>query len=190
MTTQTAPLKAAYLVLEPVEPSSVPNGCLFLDITNNNILSQKALNGTTGTLASGASSANPFIKQMVAGEAFASSKPLAKRSDGKVVLADSQDVDRTVLIGYSMGASLGDGSSVNVLCIGNNVIGVLTGLGFTPGQTIFLGENLGEYTNDVSTFTGNNDVYMKVGIADCLSGVASSDATDLIVLTELVSSSI
>ena len=53
-----------------------------------------------------------------------------------------------------------------------------------------MGENLGEYTNNVATFTGDNDVYMKVGIADCPAGTASANATDLIVITQLISSDV
>ena len=189
MSTTAAAVKAAYLALEPVEPGDVPNGCLFLDITNSNALTQKSSNGTVGIIASSANN-NPFMKQMVAGEAFPANKPLAKRADGKVVLADSQDATRTVLIGYSMAASLGNNSIVNVFCIGSNLSGVLSGLGFTPGQTIFLGEAQGTYTNNVATFTGNNDVYMKIGIADCAAGLASGLATDLIVNTQFISSDI
>lgn len=184
-----AAVKVPYMVLDPVTPSAVPNGSIFLDSTNGNALSQKNAAGTVGVLASSASTTNPFIKQMVAGEAFAANKPLAKRADGKVVLADSQDSGRTVLIGYSMGAALALNSVVNVLCVGSNIAGIISGMGFTPGQIIYVGETPGGFTNNVASFTGNNDVYMKVGIADSPAGVAQSAATDLIALTEFVSSS-
>lgn len=183
----TAALKAAFIVLEPAAQADVPNGCLFLDSGNGNLLSQKSATGVVGVLASSANS-NPMIKQMVSGEAFPSGRPLAKRPDGKVVLADSDDNTRKVLIGWSMQASLGDGAIVSVMGIGVNLPGVLSGLGFICGQSIYMGETPGTYTNDPAAFTGQDDEIYLLGIADCPTGVAQAAATDLIVSSRLITS--
>lgn len=182
-----AAIKAAYLALEPVDPADVPNGCLFLDATNGGILTQKSVTGVIGTIASSANS-NPMIKQMVSGEAFPSGKPLAKRPDGKVVLADSDDSTRKVLIGWSMQASLGANSIISVMGIGVNLPGVLSGLGFVCGDVIYMGETPGAYTNNVAALTGQDDVIFKLGIADCPSGIAQSAATDLITSPDYITS--
>lgn len=184
----TIALKAAYLVLEPTQASEVPNSCLFIDADNGNILSQKSSTGTVGVIASSAN-ANPLIKQMVAGEAFAAGKPLAIRPDGKVVLADSDDVTRKILIGWSQGVSLGNNSVVSVMGIGVSLIGVLNGLGFTSGDTIYMGETPGTYINNPSTgLTGENDVIYKLGIATGPSGLAQASATDLVACPTVITS--
>jgi hypothetical protein len=177
-------IKVAYLVLAPSTPASVPNGSLFLDSTNGNVLTQKDFSGGVFPIAAGAS--NPFIRSMVAGEAFSTNKPLSIRPDGKVVLSDSDQTNRTQLIGHSLATSLGDGSVVNVLCISATLVGALNGLGFTSGQNIYMGEATGTYTNDVNTFSGSNDTYIKVGIALPPGGSASAAATDLLVHTEII----
>ena len=180
-----AAIKATYILLEPTTPSSVPNGCLFLDSTNANVMTQKSATGDVGVIESSAAS-NPFVKSMVAGEAFAINKPLALLPTGKVVLADSDIPGRDVIIGHSIQSSGGDGAIINVLCIGANLAGVLTGLGFAPGDTIYMGESPGEYINDTALLTGNNDTIVKLGIADCATGIASASATDLILCTEYI----
>ncbi len=182
-----AALRSLYLVLDPVDPSLVPNGTIFIDSSNGNLLSQKSAVGVVSVLAS-ASGSNPFLRQMVAGEAFAANKPLAIRPDGKVVLADSDGTNRTVFIGHSMQTSLGDGSVVSVLCVTATLGGAISGMGFTSGQNIYMGETAGTYTNNVSSFSGANDTYVKVGIALPPPGVASAAATDLLIFTELIAS--
>lgn len=183
----TSSIQAKYLVLEPASSSEVPNGCLFLDQGNGNILSQKSATGVVGVISSSANS-NPMIKQMVSGETFPTGKPLAKRPDGKVVLADSDDPTRTTFIGWSMTASLAMNSVVSVMAIGVNLPGILSGLGFTPGDRVYMGEIPGTYTNNPDGFTGSNDDVYQLGIADCPSGVAQNAATDLIASPRYVTS--
>jgi hypothetical protein len=183
-----AALRALYMVLDPVDPSQVPNGTLFLDSSNSNVLSQKSSTGVVSVIGAGGGGSNPFLRQMVAGEAFTANKPLAIRPDGKVVLADSDGTNRKIFIGHSMQTSLGDGSVINVLCVTATLGGAISGLGFTSGQSIFMGETAGTYTNNVSTFSGSNDTYVKVGIALPPPGVAQAAATDLLIFTELIAS--
>lgn len=178
-------LKALFLALEPTDPSNVPNGTIFLDSTNGNALSQKDYAGLVSVLAVALGS-NPFLRSMVAGESFGANKPLALRNDGKIVMADSDSVTRQQIIGHSNQVSLGDNSIVQVICLSTVLPGALTGLGFISGQNIYLGETTGTYTNDISTFSGDNDTYIKVGIALPPAGTSSSTATDLLIHTEVI----
>lgn len=127
-------------------------------------------------------------KQMVAGEAIGVGKPVSKRSsDGKILLAESDGgIDRQNIIGVSITSAAAVDSIFSVQLNGN-VAGAISGLGFSVGQDIFVGEIAGSYTNDPSVFTGNNDILFKVGVADCAAGIASSVATDLIMFFEVVS---
>lgn len=179
------PFKMTHLILVPTPAAQVPNGALFLDSGNLNQLSVKSYAGTVAVVEGGGGSSSLFVKQMIAGEAFLANRPLSKRADGKVVAADSDSATGQQIIAHSLQASGGDNAPVNVLCVGANLAGALTGLGFSPGDEIFLGEN-GEYTNDISTFSNNDDSIIKVGIADCAAGEANVAATDLVVFTEVI----
>jgi hypothetical protein len=177
-------MRAKYVLLDSTTPSAVPNGAVFLDSTNANLTTVKNLSGVLIPLESG-SSTNIFIKQMQAGGAFTVNTALSKRPDGKVVAADSDGANTQNHIGFALSAASLDGDLVNVLCVGANIVGAVMGLGFIPGQDIYLGES-GSYTNDPSSFSGTNDSIIKVGIADCSAGFASSTANDLIIFAEVV----
>lgn len=179
----TQPILSKYIILEPQAPGSVPANALFLDSTNANALSFKSSSSITEPVTS--PGASIFIKQMEAGEAFTVNMPLSKRTDGKVVVGDADGVNGQKIIAYSLEASAGNGSLVNVLCLGANLVNAITGLGFTPGDNVFMGEN-GEYINNIVNLTGNNDSIIILGIADCSSGVASATANDLVVFTKVV----
>jgi hypothetical protein len=128
-------------------------------------------------------------KIAVAGEAFASGKPLAKDpTTGKVLLADSDGLNRQDFYGISASVSAGNGSLVTVITSGTNVAGILTGLGFIVGDEIFIGETPGIYVNGAGTdlFTGANDTLYKLGVADCAAGIAATAATDLILFPEII----
>ena len=179
MSGDKAAIKAKYVILDPSDPLEVPNNSIFVDQANSSRLSVKDVNGNTSEIES-SSGNDPFLKTMVAGESFNANVPLAKRkSDGKVVAADSDDMDRQVLIGNAEQESVGDSSLVRVRLIGPNLPGALTGKGFAAGDTIYVGEDK-EYINDISLLTGDNDSIIEVGIADCSGGIASTVATDLI----------
>lgn len=177
-----APIQVPYVILDPVPASQVPNGALFLDASNGNAATIKTTGGSDDVLNS---SDTFFIKSMIAGGAFVAGRPLSKRPDGKVVDADSDGIDTQNFIGYSRDISGGDGSTVSVLLAGANLIGVLTGLGFTTGDIIYLSET-GGYTNDPGSFTGDDDTIVKLGIADSANGVASATAVDLIAITDVL----
>lgn len=115
--------------------------------------------------------------------AIALGAPVAKRADGSIAPADSDGDER--FIGFAVTAFLANGTG-KVRLVGDNLPGVLTSLGFAPGDDIFIGETAGTYTNNPSAFSGANDDWIRVGIADCAGGTVSALATDLIVLTDVV----
>lgn len=130
--------------------------------------------------------ADLLIKPMQSGEALAVGIPISKRADGKIVAADSDGVNRQQPIGVTVAAFDAIDSIANVLLAAPNAVGVLTGLGFAPGDEIFIGETTGGYVNDITPFVGNDDSIIKVGVADCGAGAASGVATDLILMTQVI----
>lgn len=178
-----AAIHCKYVSLLPATPAEVPNGSMFLDSTNGNSMSVKTEGGVTESVNSAATIF--FIKNMIAGAAITSGQPLSKRPDGKVIEADSDGVNAQTFIGFSQETVASDGDSLNVLLAGPNLSGVLSGLGMTSGQIVYLSES-GGYTNDGNSFTGDNDTITKLGIADSGAGVANATAVDLIAITEVL----
>lgn len=176
-------MKATVLVLEPIAPGDAPPGSVYLDQTAGNSLSTKSTGGAEEPIGAVPTSSNIFFKQMEAADAIAINRPVAKLSNGKIVQADSDGEQN--IIGYALAAASADGDLINVLTLGANLANAVTGLGFAPGEEIFLDES-GGYTNDPDTFSGNDDSIIKVGIADCAAGVASATATDLICFAEVI----
>ena len=176
--------KMNFVVLQPTNPSAVPNGSVFIDSTNADTASVKGTGGIVDPIGvTGGTSL--FIKQMQAASAITLNHPVSKKPNGKIEEADSDAPEGQNIIGFALSAAAADGDLINVLCVGANITNGIFGLGFTPGDEIFLGES-GGYTDDVTTFTGNDDSIIKVGIADCATGAASATATDLIIFPEVV----
>lgn len=113
--------------------------------------------------------------------------PVALKSDGTVVLADADGLGTQMLIGFALDL-IPVGGRGRVLISNPNAAGVLTGSGFTPGETIMLSKTPGVLTNDLGIFNPATDTILKVGIADCADGIQSSIATDLIMSLEILSS--
>lgn len=180
-----AGVRAPYVFLDPVAPAGVPNGALFLDSTNGNTPTVKGTGGNVDPISPVATS-NILIKQMQAAGAIALNRPVSKRADGKIEFADSDSISGQNVVGFAQQVATADGDLINVLCVGANIVGAITGLGFTPGQEIYLSEDGLGYSNDPGSFTGNNDSIIKVGIADCAAGTASATASDLILFPEVV----
>jgi hypothetical protein len=129
---------------------------------------------------------NPHQKTMIGNAAIAAGKPIAKLANGKAAQADSDGAGGLQNIcGYAMTACSGDNAAFEVLLIGPNLAGALTGLGFTPGQDVFISED-GGYTNDANSFTGANDSIIRAGVADCAANTATGTVVDLIVFTEVI----
>jgi hypothetical protein len=179
-------LSTPQVILVPIDPNTeVPgNNTLYVD-SNTNKLSNKDSAGATSDIATSISDAAK--KQMQSGQAaaIAAGTPLSKLPDGKIVAGDSDAAGGQAIIGIALGSFSGLNSLAMVHCVGQNVQGILTGLGFVPGEEIYLGET-GGYTNNPGAFTGANDSIIKLGIADCTAGAASGTAVDLIMFPEVV----
>jgi len=111
--------------------------------------------------------------------------PVSKSSDGSVVPASSDTAQGQRFIGIALDP-IAVSQQGRVQLVGNNIPNILGAYGFATGDEIFIDEYNG-YTNDVRTFSGNNDSIIKVGVADCSEGSASPVATDLIMFVEVIS---
>lgn len=173
-----AKFRSDAVILNPIADPSMPN-TLFVNEADGKMSTNT---GSTAPISTGASYS---IKKMQAGETILAGKPVSKRADGKILAADSDGLGRQQVIGVSLDSiptdTLGD-----VLLFAPNAPGVLAGLGFVPGQEIFIGEATGGYVDDITPFTGGNDSIVKVGVADCAEGVASAEATDLILISQVI----
>jgi hypothetical protein len=116
---------------------------------------------------------------------IAINRHVSKKSNGRIIQADSDNPDGQQVVGVALQAGATAGDLINVLCVGANLAGALTGLGFAPGEEIYLSEASG-FTNNPNSFTGGDDTIMKVGVADCAAGVASGTAVDLISFPEII----
>jgi len=174
-----AGVKAKYVLLEPVDSSEVPPNSVFVESGTNQMNTKTSL-GVPVPIVGDVTSY--FVKQMEAENVFPQHTPLAKKSNGKVVPDDS-DAPGQAFIGYAQQESVSGGSLIDVLLVGPNVEGAISGLGFVPGQQIYLSPVAGGYTNDASSL-GDDDKIVKVGIADCAAGTASGAAVDLISFAE------
>jgi len=139
-------------------------------------------------IGSGGGGGGALTKLMESGHTgtIAAGVPIAKLSNGKIIPADSDGVGGAQqLIGITQEQILLGGVG-SVYLFGQNVAGVITGLGFAVGEEVYLAETAGTYTNDPNSFTGDNDSIIKIGIADCAAGSASGTATDLILFPDVI----
>jgi len=111
--------------------------------------------------------------------------PIAKLADGGISQADSDAVGKQIWIGVA-NETIAINAFGQVVLVGPNIAGALTGKGFTPGDHIFLSQD-GSYINDSTLLTGGNDSLIRVGYADCADGVQSATATDLIMFAAVLS---
>ena len=126
------------------------------------------------------------VKRWVMAEACSAYQPLAKKSDGKGYKSESDGSGVQNVHAISLQSSIGEGDIIDVALVSYNLVGVLAGLGFAPGDKVFIGETPGSFVNDISGFSGNNDSILWAGWADCAEGIASAQATDLIYDFEVI----
>lgn len=171
--------------MEPVPAGAAPTNAIFVDSSNNNSFANKTDGGTTIVVVQ--ETANILFKQMQAGEDLAKGWPLAKQPSGKVVRFDANDPNRKAFCAYSM-ETVAQNAPVNTLLVGANLTDALIGLGFAPGDEVYLNTS-GGYTNDPSTIESDPTAdIIKVGVADCSGGaVASATVKDLIAFPEVIS---
>jgi hypothetical protein len=177
--------KSRFLSIIPSAPATIPNNTVFIDSSNGNQASFKDQSGNV-TVIGAVSASNIFIKEMQAEVAMSVNTPIAKKSNGKIVPADTDESDETQrYVGITLTAAVNPDDLVQVLLVGANIANAVDGLGFTVGREVYLDEG-GGFTDDVTVFTGDDDSIIRVGIADCAAGLASSIAKDLIAFTEIV----
>jgi hypothetical protein len=140
------------------------------------------------TIPGGGGGTGQFLKQMQnnTGSPIAAGVPVSKKSDGSIVPADSDAADGQAYCGVTSEVIAASGGLGDVAVVGQNIVGAITALGFTPGTDVFLSETAGTYTDNPASFTGGDDSIIKVGLADCSAGVASATANDLIMFTEVL----
>lgn len=181
-------IKTTHLVLEPSPAGTAPAGSVFNDSSNANALTNKSTGGTISQIGA-TSSADILIKQKrnMSGVSMAAARRVALKTDGTIVLADSDNISAMLDIGMSLDV-IDNGNYGRVLLNGANAAGALSGLGYTAGDHIYLSKTPGMLTNSTTSFNPETDTIMRVGIADCADGDASGTATDLIMTVEVHSS--
>lgn len=177
-----AKMRGNALVLPTTFPASKPLGSLYVDGTNLNALTFRTLAGIDLPIFGGTlTSTEIFIKNKL--NATLSTIPadstVALKTDGSIVLADSDDPLATNIIGITKEPILSGEYGV-VQLTGPSAPNVVDGMGFTSGDIIYLGNTPGSLTNTLGSIIGAVKI---VGIADCATDVQSSTATDLIVVS-------
>ena len=137
-----------------------------------------------GHLAAGGGSGSTKVMVNNSGVTIPALSAVSKRGDGGIMRADSDATGAKVYIGFAMSA-IANSASGTIQLVGPNFAGVVTGLGFSPGDTVYISESAG-LTNDPNSFTNSDDVFQRVGIADCAAGVATAVAVDLISSPDLL----
>lgn len=181
-------IKTTAIILEPTTPGSMPAGSIFNDSTNSGAFTNKTAGGVVNPI--GATSSADYLvkyKKNMTGTTLPAYKRVALKTDGTVVLADSDNPTAMLDIGMTLDA-IDPNTFGRVLLNSANAPGALTGLGFTSGDNIFLSKTPGALTNSSTGFDPSTDTIMRVGIADCASNTASATATDLIMTVEVYSS--
>ena len=187
--TTYARIRAASTTMAPIPIGEAQVGSLFLDTTNNNALSFKSIVGDVAPVSFSVSVTDSVLikrKQNKTGVMIPGGTPAALKPDGSMAPADSDGTNIQVVIGVTQGDTehMDFGS---VLLNGPNASGALAGLGFAPGDAIMLSSTPGVLTNTTAGIDPATMTIMKVGIADCASGVCSGIATDLIMEAEVIS---
>lgn len=184
--TTYAKIRTGVLVLDPQAPDDAPDGSVYLDSENSNALTTKTTSGSHVQV--GASSSDDImIKTMenLSGFDLAKGDPVAKKPDGSIVLADADGLNAQIVVGTCAEAIL-NGTQGRVALVGPNVANALLGRGFQPGQEAYLTAT-GTYTANPGTLDPtDDDSVVRMGVADCPAGAASTPATDLIMFSEVV----
>lgn len=181
--TTYAKIRTGALILDPVAPASVTeDNAIFSDSSNGNQFSFQA-GGVVATQAM-------YRKVMQSGFAgtIPLNTPVSKEPDGRILPADANDPNAGEIVGITLETFSAENVLGAVHLFGPNVTNAVSGLGFVPGQEIYLSTVAGGYTNDPSTLNDISvDSIIRIGIADCAQGTASGTATDLIMLAQIIS---
>jgi len=171
-------------VYHPTENQEFFQGMELTDPARTNIFNRdKVIIDQKLGIGSGGGGSLTKSMQNKSGATIDAGKPVSKKADGSIVPADSDSADGQTFVGITVD-SIADDATGDVYLVGQNIPGALTGLGFTPGQDIFISESTG-FTNNPDSFSGGDDTITRVGIADCAAGAASDTVTDLIIFAEI-----
>lgn len=183
-----AKLRTEGVILQPIPAGNAVPGELYRDQDNADVLTdQNTGGGDTPVGAASSDSVMTKLKQNKSGVTILAGTPVALLANGGIIKADSDGVTSQVLIAISIDEILNDEEG-RVALIGPNIRNAIQGLGFTPGQPVYLnqdGSNRG-FTTNLGDLTGNDDSIIKIGYADCAPGAASATADDLIVAHEVI----
>jgi hypothetical protein len=126
------------------------------------------------------------VKSKISGElvTIPAGVAVAVYSDGLMYRASSSLLTGKAMIGVLMEAVVPEATG-RVLLPGFNIPGALTGLGFNPGDEVFVDDD-GNYSNGLSGLSDPNDSFLRVGYADGPAGVETSIATDLIMAFQTI----
>ena len=184
----TAPrMKIGAIVFEPVLASSLPSNSLYTD-SGSLALSSKSNTGATEALGASVASADTVMTKIwhnTSGFDIQAGRLVAKKSDGSICDGDADVRGTAVILGTSVSVIVNNTQGA-VRLYGANLQAALTGMGMAPGDSVYLAVG-GGYTNDLSSISVDVDEIIRVGYADCPAGVASSTATDLIMILEVIS---
>ena len=181
-----AKIRTPAVVCEPINPIDAPVGSIYLDASNADALSTKTTGGSEQTLSEASTNLIVKNKRNLSGAEIGANKKVSLKSDGSIVLADNDDGDAMLGIGFTMEAIANEAYG-NILLIGSNVAGAIAGKGFSTGDRIYLSNQPGELTNDLGSFNPVTDTIYRVGIADCAAATQTSEATDIILMAEIIS---
>jgi hypothetical protein len=181
-----APLPGSATMYKATSASKFFQGTELTDPARTNIQNRDFVLVDLALAAGGGGGAASIEKTMEngAGSTIPAYTPVSKKIDGTIVHADSDATDGQRFIGIT-GEEILSGATGTVKLVGQNLAGAISGLGYSVGDDVYLSES-GGYTNDPNSFTGDNDSIIRVGIADCSEGSASSTATDLIMFSEVL----
>lgn len=180
-------IKCSGIVFDPVQPGVLPTNAIYADSVTQ-ALSSKGGTGVSapiGPASTSSSSVMSKIMHNLSGFPIPKNTPVAKEADGSIAPADAAVNANKTVIGTTQELILNNAQG-SVALVGQNVPGALTGLGFTPGDSVYLAVG-GGYTTDVSTLMTTADTITRMGYADCAGGVASTTVVDLILFPEVVS---
>jgi hypothetical protein len=184
---QYAKFRSAALIFDPQDPANVPNGAIFMDASNTDAFTTKTTGGDEQQVSGTTQDILTKVKKNMTGTTIPINTSIALFSDGTIKIADADEVGTRIVIGVTLEAIAHEAFG-RILLIGPNAADVLIGSGFAPGDTIYMGKTPGTFINSVSSFNLDTDTVVKVGYADCSGGIASPEATDLIMFSEVLSS--
>ena len=174
-----AKMKGAALVLPTTYPAANPLGAIYTDNTNSNALTfRDYANVDTPIIGGALTSSEIFTKRKKngTGSLIPVNTTIALKTDGTLCPAESDVPTATNAIGVTL-EPIASGAYGAIRLIGSSAPNVVSGMGFSTGDTVYLGSTAGGLTNDLGSVVGTVRI---VGIADCATDIQSSIATDLI----------